>query len=164
MGDPLICSAKMNESNLKLRQNVAGILIQADSGKILICERYNSSGAWQFPQGGVDDGETHEEAITRELNEEISLRPEDFTILDKKGPYQYLFGDGRLVKGHHGKIQHYFLARLDSPSSQINVKTEHPEFQDIRWILPSEFKIKWLPEMKHEVYRAVFKDFFGITL
>ena len=63
----------MNESNLKLRQNVAGILIQADSGKILICERYNSSGAWQFPQGGVDDGETHEEAITRELNEEISL-------------------------------------------------------------------------------------------
>ena len=145
-------------------RNNVGMIITNGQDKLLWARRIGSQHAWQFPQGGVDDGETHEEAITRELNEEISLLPEDFTILDKKGPYQYLFGDGRLVKGHHGKIQHYFLARLDGPSSQINVKTEHPEFQDIRWILPSEFKIKWLPEMKHEVYRAVFKDFFGITL
>jgi len=153
-----------NDAPLKLRQNVAGILIQSDSGKILICERYNSNGAWQFPQGGVDANESLEEALTRELNEEISLHAEDFTILEKKGPYQYLFGGNRLVKGHHGKIQHYFLARLDAPSSKINVKTEHPEFQNIRWILPADFKIKWLPEMKHEVYRAVFKDFFNVTI
>ena len=153
-----------SDENFKLRQNVAGILVQSDSGKILICERYKSAGAWQFPQGGVDEGENLQQALIRELNEEISLNAEDYTILDQKGPYQYMFGGGRMVKGHHGKIQHYFLARLDSPSSRINVKTAHPEFQDIRWIQPSEFKIKWLPEMKHEVYRAVFKDFFGVDL
>ena len=155
---------KPDDSTLKLRQNVAGIIIQPHSGKILICERYKSTGAWQFPQGGVDEGESLEEALTRELNEEISLEAKDFTILEKKGPYRYLFGSERPIRGHHGKIQHYFLARLDSPISKINVKTEHPEFQDTRWILPAEFKIKWLPEMKHEVYRAVFKDFFMVNL
>ena len=156
----------MNERDekLKLRQNVAGILARTGSGKILICERYNTPGAWQFPQGGVDGGESLEQALVRELCEEISLKAGDYTILERKGPYQYLYGGRRLVRGHHGKVQHYFLARLDSPVSRINVETEHPEFRNIRWILPSEFKIKWLPEMKRQVYRAVFRDFFGVTL
>ena len=161
-----MCCGKMNERDekLKLRQNVAGILVQTGSGKILICERYNTAGAWQFPQGGVDEGESLEQALTRELFEEISLKAGDYTVLDRKGPYRYLYGDGRLVRGHHGKVQHYFLARLDAPAARINVETEHPEFRDIRWILPADFKIKWLPEMKHEVYRAVFKDFFGVVI
>ncbi|MEI8340099.1 MAG: NUDIX domain-containing protein [Verrucomicrobiota bacterium] len=155
---------KERDAKLKLRQNVAGILVQSSSGKILICERYNSAGAWQFPQGGVDAGESLEEALVRELYEEISLKAGDYTILEKKGPYQYMYGERRLVKGHHGKVQHYFLAQLDAPISRINVATEHPEFRNVRWILPGEFKIKWLPEMKHAVYRAVFKDFFGVAL
>jgi len=154
---------KERDEKLKLRQNVAGIICN-NVGKILICERYNSLGAWQFPQGGVDEGETLEEALARELFEEISLKPADYTVLERKGPYSYLFGDGRMVKGHHGKVQHYFLARLEAPASRIDVRTEHPEFRDIRWIEPADFRIKWLPEMKHGVYRAVFKDFFGVVI
>ena len=156
----------MNERDgkLKLRQNVAGIITQTGPGKILICERSNQRGAWQFPQGGVDEGESLEEALERELFEEISLKGGDYTVLDRKGPYQYLFGGGRLVKGHHGKVQHYFLARLDASVSRIDVATEHPEFRDFRWIRPVDFKIKWLPEMKREVYRAVFRDFFGVAI
>ena len=159
-----ICKMKERDEKLKLRQNVAGIISQADSGKILICERVNTPGAWQFPQGGVDEGESLEEALKRELFEEISLKGGDYTVLSRKGPYTYLYGDGRVVRGHHGKVQHYFLARLDAPAVRIDVATEHPEFRDIRWILPAEFKIKWLPEMKHEVYRAVFRDFFGVAI
>jgi len=154
---------KERDEKLKLRQNVAAILCDS-AGKILICERYNTAGAWQFPQGGVDEGETLEEALKRELHEEISLKPADYTVLERKGPYCYMFGNGRVVKGHHGKVQHYYLALLNSPASRIDVKTEHPEFRDVRWIDPREFRIKWLPEMKHEVYRAVFKDFFGVVL
>jgi len=155
---------KERDEKLKLRQNVAGIIVQGGSGKILICERYNSAGAWQFPQGGVDDGESLEEALERELHEEISLKAGDYTVLERKGPYQYMYGEGRMVKGHHGKVQHYFLARLEVPVSRIDVATEHPEFRDVRWIIPSDFKIKWLPEMKHGVYRAVFRDFFGVSI
>lgn len=143
--------------------NVAAILRNA-AGKILVCERYDVRGAWQFPQGGVDEGEDIEQALARELREEISLRPDDYVVLERKGPYRYLFGNGRTKKGFHGKEQHYFLAELTVPASRIDVETEHPEFQDTRWVAPSEFDLDWLPEMKREVYRSVFKDFFNVIL
>ncbi len=47
---------------------------------------------------------------------------------------------------------------------RINVETAHPEFQDFRWILPQDFQVKWLPEMKREVFSAVFLDFFSVKL
>jgi putative (di)nucleoside polyphosphate hydrolase len=148
---------------MKYRSNVAGILRNA-KGEILICERLGVPGAWQFPQGGIDEGETPEQALTRELWEEIGLTPTDFEILERRGPYWYLFGNGRTKKGYHGKEQHYFLSNFTAPDSRINVATAHPEFQAYRWILPEEFRMDWLPEMKREVYRAVFQDFFRVKI
>ena len=55
---------------MKYRLNVAAIL-RNGAGKILIGERKDRSGAWQFPQGGVDEGETLAQALVRELREEI---------------------------------------------------------------------------------------------
>lgn len=121
-------------------------------------------GAWQFPQGGVDKGETLEKALRRELWEEISVVPEDYRIAESRGPYHYLFGGGRRKKGHHGKMQQYFLCEFHASDARINVETEHPEFQAWKWIAPSDFQLAWLPEMKVGVYREVFRDFFGITL
>lgn len=90
--------------------------------------------------------------------------PEDLRIVDCKGPYRYLFGEGRMKKGYHGKEQHYFLTDFLGSDSRINVHTEHPEFQAFRWILPQDFDIRWLPQMKHEVYRLVFKSFFDVDI
>jgi len=154
---------KENHKDRIFRANVAGIL-QDGKGRILICERVDTTGAWQFPQGGIDEGETPEQALARELCEEISVTAADYKVLDRKGPYRYEYAEGRLVKGCHGKVQHYFLVRFDAPVSRINVETDHPEFRDTRWILPSEFKLSWLPEMKREVYREVFSDFFEVAL
>lgn len=150
----------MSETEIKLKTNVAGILRNA-RGRILICERLGVDGAWQFPQGGIDDGETEEQALRRELWEEIGVKPEDYTIVEHRGPYRYLFGEGKKKRGHHGKLQTYFLCDFHAPDDRIDVKTAHPEFQSYRWIAPSEFRLAWLPEMKREVYRAVFTDFFG---
>ncbi len=153
----------MVSSRYQLKLNVAAILQDA-KGRILICERHDVAGAWQFPQGGVDDGESIEQALERELAEEISLQPGDYTPLIRKGPYRYLYGDGRTKKGYHGKEQHYFLASLTAPASRIDVRTAHPEFQAARWIFPREFDIGWLPPMKRDVYRAVMNDFFDVQL
>ena len=150
-------------SEFEYRSNVAGILRNA-LGQILVCERAQVEGAWQFPQGGVDDGETLDEALRRELWEEIGVVPEDYRVVEMRGPYRYLFGGGKKKRGHHGKEQHYFLCEFLAPDSRINVATEHPEFRAWKWIVPGEFDIAWLPEMKLEVYRAVFRDFFQITL
>jgi len=151
------------QPDVRYRLNVAAIL-RNGAGKILIGERVDRSGAWQFPQGGVDEGETLAEALARELREEISVTPAAYNVLGSKGPYFYLFGNGRVVKGFHGKEQHYFLADFTGDTGEIDVRTDHPEFRDIRWVAPAEFEIDWLPKMKREVYREVFRDFFSIEI
>lgn len=153
----------MNFSEVKLRANVAGIL-RRPNGEILVCERLEPPGAWQFPQGGIDDSETPEQALIRELREEIGVGAPDIRIVQQRGPYRYVFGEGRTKKGFHGKEQIYFLCDFVGNTSTINVTTVHPEFRDFRWIKPAEFQLAWLPKMKHEVYRQVFRDFFDVNI
>jgi putative (di)nucleoside polyphosphate hydrolase len=153
----------MSENEIRYKPNVAAILRNA-RGRILICERLGVEGAWQFPQGGVDEGETPEQALIRELWEEIGVQAGDIKIVERQGPYWYRYGNGRIKRGHHGKEQLYFLCDFTGPDAQINVHTRHPEFQAFRWIAPADFQLTWLPEMKREVYKAVFADFFGTKI
>ena len=141
---------------------MAGIL-RNHEGKILICERINIRNAWQFPQGGVDKGETLEQALVRGLGEEIGLGPKDFRILEKRGGYRYFFPSGP-KRGHDGKEQTYFLCDFLADDSKIDVAMEHPEFRAWKWIAPTAFRREWLPPMKIDLYTAVFQDFFGIRI
>jgi putative (di)nucleoside polyphosphate hydrolase len=153
----------MSETEIKYKPNVAGILRNA-RGSILVGERLGVRDAWQFPQGGIDAGETPEQALVRELWEEIGVPAAYLRIVESKGPYRYLYGNGRIKKGFHGKEQIYFLCEYSGPDDAIQVETKEPEFQDYRWISPVEFRVGWLPDMKRAVYRAVFTDFFGVKI
>src|ERR1700722_17440882 len=93
------------------RPNVAAIVRNA-AGLILVCERIDIAGAWQFPQGGIDSGESPRQALEREMVEELALRPEHNQILGQKGPYRYLIREGKTKKGYHGQDQEYFLLQL----------------------------------------------------
>jgi putative (di)nucleoside polyphosphate hydrolase len=158
-------SAFMPTSRPALRHhlNVAAI-VQNSAKEILICERIETDGAWQFPQGSLEKGESAEEALQRELWEEIGLKPGQYRIVSQRGPYRYLYGRGRQKKGYDGKEQTYFLVQLTSDSVKLNLEATTAEFQAYRWIRPEQFQEKWLPKMKREVYRQVFQDFFGINL
>lgn len=147
---------------LRFRPNVAAI-IRNPEARILIAERADIPDAWQFPQGGVDPGETPHGALIREMREEISLDPRHYSIVDQKGPYRYVLPDGRKKKGFDGQEQQYFLLEYFGPESAIDVATPKPEFRAIRWIEPSAFDLNWLPEMKKPVYREVLRDFFGVN-
>jgi putative (di)nucleoside polyphosphate hydrolase len=146
------------------RPNVAAILRRAD-GKILVAERVNSPSSWQFPQGGVDSGETLQQALYREVNEEVGVSPEMITVIEEHGGYSYAFTRGRLKYGiYGGQIQTYFLCNFSGTDSDIRLDMHHREFARHMWIFPEEFRIIWVPKFKRGVYVGVFKDFFAIDL
>ena len=145
------------------RPAVAAIL-QDRSGRILICERSDTPGAWQFPQGGIESGETPAAALAREVLEEISLSRASYSIASVRGPYRYRFPAGLTKKGFRGQAHHYFLLRLHGPKSLITTTSANAEFRQARWIRPGEFDLAWLPPMKRRAYARVFRDFFGADL
>jgi len=146
---------------VRYRSNVAAI-VENDRGEILICERRDVAGAWQFPQGGVDAGETNYQAIARELFEEIGLHPESYEVQEVRGPYQYEFPGGTQKRGYDGQRQHYYRVLLTGSDDSIIVDTPHPEFRSLRWIRPATFDLTWVPQFKRDVYRQVFADFYGL--
>jgi putative (di)nucleoside polyphosphate hydrolase len=145
------------------RPAVAAIL-QDRAGRILICERSDTPGAWQFPQGGIEPGETPAAALAREVLEEISLPRKSYSIATVRGPYRYRFPAGITKKGFHGQAHHYFLLRLRGSKSLIDPAVANGEFRRTRWIRPDEFDLNWLPPMKRRAYRRVMRDFFGAAL
>lgn len=144
------------------RPNVAFILQNA-IGEILVCERSDSAGSWQFPQGGMKHGETPEQALSREVQEELGLVPAQYEVLTGKGPYQYLFSDGYKKKHYDGQEQHYFLAKLLQADAAIALDGAH-EFRAFRWLAPDKYHLDWVAPMKREVYQQVFRDFFSVEL
>jgi putative (di)nucleoside polyphosphate hydrolase len=153
---------------VRYRPNVAAVIINGN-GSLLICERYNIPGAWQFPQGGVDEGESLERALIREVREEVGLGEKDYEILERRDGYRYLYPPAVRVKkirkhGSHGQEQTYFLCKLKPSAPTINVMQNPQEFGAYRWIHPNEFDLDWIPSFKREVYLAVMKDFFCIQL
>ncbi len=148
---------------IRYRPNVA-LILQRTDGRILIGERLDVEGAWQFPQGGMDAGESIDEALAREVREELSLEPSDYCVTGRKGPYRYTFEAGRLKHGFGGQEQTYFFAEFIGKESAILASPSTPEFRGVRWINPSEFDLEWVPLFKREVYRAVFLDFFGVKI
>lgn len=158
----MLPSSSNRRSSSRYRPCVAALL-QNDAGMILVCERRDFVESWQFPQGGIDSGESPREALVRELMEEISLPQEGFEIRAEKGGYKYHFPERHRKRGKFiGQEQVYFLCRFIGPESLLNLETEHPEFRRWKWILPHEFDLRWLPEFKREVYQSVLKDFFEV--
>lgn len=146
------------------RPNVAAILTDAQD-RIFIAERVNIPGAWQFPQGGIDDGEDAEAAMFRELAEEIGVRREQVEVIEQRGGYRYAFPKPRLKYGiYGGQEQTYFRLRFLGRDADVNLDATHREFARWRWIRPDEFRMQWVPPFKRGVYRQVFLDFFGLAM
>lgn len=148
---------------LQLRLNAAAI-IQRPDGKILICERNDVPGAWQFPQGGVDAGESAEETVQREVWEEIGVSQEAYTVARSDGPFVYHFPNREMKRGYHGQSQTCFLLKTHADELPVMLDTETPEFSSARWIYPEEFSLEWVPEFKQEVFQEIFRRFFSVEL
>ncbi len=148
----------------KWRPNVA-LLLERGDGKIFVAERVDRNEAWQFPQGGVDAGESLVDALQREVEEEIGLGPETYLIMEQREGYCYLFPDGHRKKDDFkGQEQTYFRCLFTEQDDAIDLNRAKPEFSRYQWIEPADFDIEWLPEFKREVYIRVLADFYGVNL
>ncbi len=117
----------------------AGAVVFRDDKKVLICRRNDMPDSWQFPQGGIEDGETPAMAGTRELKEETSLEGlKRIITLDE--PARYYFPAHIKVamqsRGYTnaGQDMYWSLFYFSGDDSQINLQTENPEFVEYKWV------------------------------
>jgi len=148
-------------SDLPYRPCVGIMLINA-AGGIFTAERIDMPGAWQMPQGGVDEGESLKEAALRELEEETSIPRSAVTALNQTTDWiMYDLPDHLLGKvwggKYRGQKQHWFLLRLDGDEALINLDTDHPEFSRWKWSNPDELVEEIVP-FKRGVYEVVVKE------
>ncbi len=143
------------------RPNV-GIILTNEQGQVLWARRIGQD-SWQFPQGGINGDETPEEAMYRELNEEIGLQPEDVTILScTRGWLRYRL-PRRLIRKNQspvcvGQKQKWFLLRLVSSDDRVSVDhSTSPEFDGWRWV-SYWYPLGQVVPFKRDVYRRALKE------
>lgn len=143
------------------RPNV-GIVICNHQKQLLWAKRQGMN-AWQFPQGGVHPGEDLDEAMYRELHEEVGLYPEDVRILGKTTEWvKYLFGSQKTTSRGEtfvGQKQIWYLLQLISPDERIDIAaSEHQEFDDWQWV-DYWYPIEHIIEFKRDIYQETLKHF-----
>lgn len=139
------------------RPNV-GIILLNRHNQVFWGKRIRSN-SWQFPQGGIDPGETPEQAMLRELYEEIGLMPEHIRVVARTRDWlRYEVPDRyvrREARGYYrGQKQIWFLLQLLGRDSDMDLyATNHPEFDSWRW------NNYWVPlDVVIEFKRNVYKD------
>lgn len=143
------------------RPNVAAIIVPPeypDVKKIFIAERSDISGVWQFPQGGIDRGETPEEALIREIEEEIGTKKVE-VVAEYPDWLAYEFPEhvAKKMRPFYGQTQRYYLVRL-KPKAAINLDTKHPEFIDYKFIDIDEL-FEYVAHFKKPIYEKVIGYF-----
>jgi putative (di)nucleoside polyphosphate hydrolase len=119
------------------RANV-GIVLMRDSGEVFLGQRTGGRG-WQFPQGGVRRGEPVEQALYRELEEEIGLQQHHVALLGATADWiRYRLPKRYVRRGRGptciGQKQRWFLLKLAESEVEFNfTRTAEPEFDGWRW-------------------------------
>jgi putative (di)nucleoside polyphosphate hydrolase len=143
------------------RPNV-GIILLNQRSQVFWGKRIRTH-SWQFPQGGIDRGENPEQAMYRELHEEVGLLPQHVQVLARtrdwlryEVPDRFIRRDAR---GHYkGQKQIWFLLHLVGHDWDLNLRaTDHPEFDAWRW---NDY---WVPldvvvEFKRGVYEMALTE------
>ena len=143
------------------RPNV-GIILANGQGRLLWARRVNQD-AWQFPQGGIGAGESPEEALYRELEEEVGLTPDTVNVVAcTRGWLRYRLPKRYIRKGQQplciGQKQKWFLLQMLADDSAVTVDGHaKPEFDHWRWV-NYWYPLTQVISFKREVYRSALKE------
>ena len=131
----------MRTKKLPMRIGVGIILLNKHNHVFVGKRKDNPVNKWQMPQGGVDKGEDFITAMRRELAEETSIK--NIKVLKE---IEYMFEYelpknliGIIWKGKfRGQKQKWFIAKFLGHDNEINLKTNHQEFIDWKWLDPKK--------------------------
>ena len=152
----------MEDKNQKnYRPNVAAIILSSSYParcEVFIASRIDVENAWQFPQGGIDDGETPKEALFRELKEEIGTNEiEIIAEYPQWVSYDFPPAVANRMIPYDGQRQRYFLVKLKK-GAKININTKIPEFSDYKFV-DSDKLTNYITFFKRTVYKKVLRYF-----
>lgn len=141
-------------TNNKYKPTVSAIILNKNKEVLLTHNKSHGPDFWKFPQGGVENDESLEEAIRREMNEELGLN--DLLILKESSvEYKYLWpAHVQEIKGYMGPQITFFYIQIDDDNKLI---PDQNEIDGTKWTkaedLPAKFKS--LPEFSDTVNKLV---------
>lgn len=141
-----------------------GLVVLSRDGRIFAGQRIDNAGdAWQMPQGGIDPGESPEEAALRELKEETGIDSGEVNVLRESAYWHRYDLPARLVPrlwggSFRGQTQRWFALRYLGSDESIDIETAHPEFRRWQWMDREELVRRIVP-FKRDTYAQVFDEF-----
>ena len=156
----------MKANLFKKYRRCVGIMIINKEKKILVGKRIDHpSGFWQMPQGGIDENENPEEAVRREMMEEIGTNKAELIKVSSQWinyniPLETL---KTLPWGNKyiGQSQKWFVFKFTGQDSDINVDTKNPEFSIWKWAKIDSIIDNIVP-FKRDVYSKILEEFKDI--
>jgi putative (di)nucleoside polyphosphate hydrolase len=144
-----------------------GMMIVNHENKIFVGQRLNLvQEAWQMPQGGIDPHEDPDQAMLRELTEEIGTSNVEIIVKSKKW-YQYDLPSqvrARVWNGQfRGQKQLWYALRFKGTDKEINIHTPHPEFCAWKWVNKEEL-LNLIVPFKKDIYIQVLDEFWPFVL
>lgn len=145
------------------RANV-GIILSNNKGQVFWARRVGSDKAWQFPQGGIKQDESVEEAMYRELYEEVGLLPEHVDIIASTDDWLKYWLPEQFIRHNSfplciGQKQIWYYLRMKADDGEVKLDSSStPEFDEWKWV-DFWYPMNQVVEFKRNVYTEALNYF-----
>lgn len=146
----------------KTRRSAVSIAINNTDGAILLVHKPRGYDAWQLPQGGIEKGETTEEAAQRELKEETGIDIDGAAFRRCPQTYEYDYPEDFKQREHpdHDGQRLTFVAATVPADTVVNV--DRKELDDFAWVQPEELGTYIRRKDYREVVQRVVEEYRNI--
>jgi len=140
------------------RANVGAVITRSDGAVLALRRADVVAESWQLPQGGIGRGEQAEDALRREIEEEVGLTPNDYIIVGHSAEWlaYELPAEFRSPKTGRGQAQMWFHCRLTAPESRIVL--DGIEFDAMSWLPPRQLADNAV-SFRRRIYRRLIDEF-----